>query len=423
MVEELKENIKRGKVYFVNNDLLYLPSIAEDCGFEAKVNQTISIEEGISEALVYSPDFLIANVSFAKFREYLEVLAKFKELSPKTKIIVTGEPFLTYNNNVTYENPFLDYVIMGEAEYVLRDILEGEDNSNIMGICYTDDNMQAAKNEIRPFIENLDNLPYPARHLMKDNKTAVIEVSRGCPYHCFFCLATIKNGTAFRVRTTESIINEIKDCIEKYGTKHFYFKADNFNFDKNWVIELCEKIINSGLKFDWYCDLTPKDIDNNIANLMKQSGCSLCRIGAESGSNEILKKLDKDITKESIKETVNILKKHKIKTLSMFMFGLPWEDEKTAEETTKFALELNSDDTIFNIAIPLPATKFFVYAMLNRFFIDKPDFSDNETKVIVKTHKLSREKIAEIKNNAKKRYYTQPRFIIKNLLRRLFNRQ
>lgn len=422
MVEELNENNKRGKVYFVNNDLLYLPSIAETCGFEAKVNQTSIIENGISEALVYSPDFLVANVSFGKFREYLENLAKFKELSPKTKIIVTGDPFLTYNNNVTYENPFLDYVIMGETEYVFRDIIEGEDNSKIMGICYTDDNMQAAKSEIRPFIENLDNLPYPARHLMKNNKTVVIEVSRGCPYHCFFCLATVKNGAAYRVRTPESIINEIKYCIEKYGTKHIYFKADNFNFDKNWVLELCEKIISSGLNFDWYCDLTPKNIDDNMADLMKKSGCSLCRIGAESGSSEILEKLDKDITKESIIETVKVLKKHKIKTLSMFMFGLPWETEETAEETTKFALELNSDDTIFNIAIPLPATKFFVYAMLNRFFVDKPDFTESATKVIVKTHKLSREKVAEIKNLAEKRYYNQPRFIIRNYLRRIFNR-
>jgi radical SAM superfamily enzyme YgiQ (UPF0313 family) len=103
------------------------------------------------------------------YKSDMEFLLRAKELLPSVKIIVKGTPFLTYNMNVTYENPFISYVIVGEAEYTLRDILNGVPDNEILGICYTDDNMQAVKNEPRPFIEDLDNLPFPARHLVDNS--------------------------------------------------------------------------------------------------------------------------------------------------------------------------------------------------------------------------------------------------------------
>ena len=213
-------------------DLLYLAAIAEECGYEAEVKDYSQGGDLFKDIQEYVPNYIVANIAMPTYKSDMEALAKIKQAFPSVKIIVKGAPFLTYNTNVTYENPFVDYVIYGEAEMTLKDILEGVPNEEILGICYTDDNFQPVKTEPRPFIENLDDLPFPARHLIDnsvyrrpDNEKvqAVIKVSRGCPYHCFFCLATPVSGVNVRKRSAENIIAEIKECVEKYNITNFIF--------------------------------------------------------------------------------------------------------------------------------------------------------------------------------------------------------
>lgn len=412
---EKSENRKRGKVYFTQYNASYLPSIAETCGYEIKININNSLELMFNEILNFSPDFIVSIIRFKFYKPQMEALAKIKELLPKTKIIVTGEPFLTYNNNVTYENPFISYAITGEPEYTLRDILNGTPDNEILGICYTDDNMQSVKNEPRPFIDNLDELPFPIR-ITDKNSVEYIEVSRGCPHHCFFCMATPLRGKVVRYRSVENVIKEIEFCIEKYGVTEFVFKADNICEDRTWFLNLCKKIIENKLNINWSTNIMPGKIDNELAKLMKESGCVLCNIGAESGSLSIINNIEKHISLEDIKETNQILKQNKISINNCFLFGLPWETEETAEENIKFALELNSDEATFNIAAPFPGTKFFVYTMLNRLISGELDFTNSIKGAIVRTHKLSKEKITECMQQALRRYYIRPKYILKTLL-------
>ena len=332
-------------------DLLYLAAIAEDCGFEAKIKD-YSIEENfIKDLNEFMPDYILANITTPTFKSDMEALAQAKNILKNVKIIVKGAPFLTYNSNVIYENPFINYVIIGEPELTLKDILNGVPDNEILGICYSE-NMQSIKNNPRPLNENLDNLPFPARHLIDNtlykrpdngNIQAVIKVSRGCPFHCFFCLATPVSGTKVRTRSPENIIKEIKECVEKYKIKNFLFWSDIFNFDREWTISLCKKIIKSGLKITWSSNTRADTIDEEMAKLMYKSGCRLVSIGVESGSQQILDNIGKKITLEQIRNTVKILKRNKIKIYNYFVIGLPWETEKTVEETIKFAIDLDSD--------------------------------------------------------------------------------
>ena len=204
-------------------DLMYLAAIAEQCGYEAKIKDYTLGGDLAKDLQDFKPDYLVVNVATPTFKQDIEAVASAKQLLPSLITIVKGAPFLTYNTNVVYENPFIDYVIIGEAELTLKEILESVPNENIKGICYLD-NMQGVKNELRPFNENLDSLPFPARHLIDNsvyknplnNKTqAAIKVSRGCPNNCFYCLATAISGLNIRNRTAENIIAEIKECIEK----------------------------------------------------------------------------------------------------------------------------------------------------------------------------------------------------------------
>lgn len=405
-------------------DLMYLAAIAEQCGFEAKIQDYSLSGDFLKDVKEFAPDYIVANVATPTFRTDMEALANAKNILPSVKIIVKGATFLTYNTNVIYENPFIDYVIIGEPELTLKEILEGVPNQDILGICFSENN-QGIKNELRPFNEDLDNLPFPARHLV-DNSIyrrpdngkvqGVIKVSRGCPYHCFFCLATPVSGAKVRMRSAENIIAEIKECVEKYNIKNFLFWSDIFNINRDWTIDLCKKIIESGLKITWSANTRANTMDDEMASYMYKSGCRLVSIGVESGSQEVLDNIGKKITLDEIRNTVKVLKKNKIKIYNYFVIGLPWETEKTVEETIKFAIELDSNFISFYTAAPLPGTRFFAYAMMNKLVTENLDFNNAYYVPTVRSHELSKERIFELHKQAVKRFYLRPKFILKTLL-------
>jgi len=404
-------------------DLMYLAAIAEKCGFEAKIKDYSQGGDFLKDLKEYNPHYLVANIATPTFLSDMNWLKQAKELIPGVKIIVKGAPFLTYNTNAIYENTFLDYVIVGEPEFTLRDILNGVPDNEILGICYRE-NFQAEKNDNRPFIENLDLIPFPARHLV-DNSSyirpdngkvqAVIKVARGCPFHCFFCLATPVSGAKVRVRSSENIIEEIRECVEKYNIRNFLFWSDIFNLNREWAIDLCKKIIESGLKITWSSNTRADTMDDELAALMYKSGCRLVSIGVESGSQEMLNHIGKKITLDNIRNTVKILKKNKIKIYNYFVIGLPWETEETVEETIKFAIELDSNFISFYTATPLPGTKFFNYVMLNKLTEGNLDFQSAYYAPVVRSHSLSKERIFELHKLAVKRFYLRPKFILKTL--------
>lgn len=405
-------------------DLMYLASIAENCGFEAIIrdySQGGNFEADLKEI---QPNYLVANIATPTFKSDMMAVQLAKEIVPSICTIVKGAPFLTYNTNTIYENPFIDYVIMGEAELTLKDILDGVPDNEILGICYRE-NFQPVKNDKRPFIDNLDILPFPARHLV-DNSIykrpdngkvqAVIKVARGCPFHCFFCLATPVSGAKVRTRSPENIVAELKECVEKYNIKNFLFWSDIFNFNREWTLELCQKIIESGLKITWSSNTRADTMDDEMAKMMYKSGCRLVSIGVESGSQKMLDNIGKKITLDDIRNTVKILKKNKIKIYNYFVIGLPWETEETVEETIKFAIELDSNFISFYTATPLPGTKYFAYAMLNKLVDGNLDFRSAYYEPVVRSEHLSKERIFELHKQAVKRFYLRPKFILKTLL-------
>lgn len=219
-------------------DLMYLASVAENAGFEAKIKDYSQGGDFVSDLKEFKPDYLVINVATPTLEHDLEALKTAKEICPNIVTIAKGAIFLTLAEKIMNDHPALDIIISGEAEETLKEILEGKENP--LGIYYRDEEVKFTG--VRPFIENLDEIPFPARHLVDNtiyrrpdnNKVqAVIKVSRGCPFHCFFCLATPVSGAKVRRRSVENIIAEIKECVEKYNITNFVFWSDIFNIDKN----------------------------------------------------------------------------------------------------------------------------------------------------------------------------------------------
>lgn len=406
-------------------DLMYLASIAEQQGLEAMIRDYSlggNFEEDLKE---FKPDYLLLNVATPTLQSDLDCLKIAKKICPKIITIAKGAVFLTFNSEILLKNKALTYIISGEAEETLKELLSGDVEINdILGLWHRD-GLVAKFNGVRPFIQNLDELLFPARHLIDNNiyrrpdnnsVQAVIKVSRGCPHHCFFCLATPTSGSKVRMRSPENIIAEIRECITKYNIKNFIFWSDIFNQDREWTMNLCKKIIDSGLKFTWSANTRADTADERMAKYMHKAGCRLVSIGVESGSQYILDKIGKGTTINEIRDTVKAFKKAKIKVYNYFVIGLPWDDEDTINETINFAIELDSDFVSFYTATPLPATRFYHYVK-NELHEEIESFENSYYEPCISTYSLSKERILELHKRAVKAFYLRPLYILKMLVK------
>lgn len=406
-------------------DLMYLAAVAEKAGLDAKINDYSQNGDYEADLKEFNPDYLVVNIATPTLEHDLDAVKKAKEICPNVVTIAKGAAFLTLAERIIKEHNELDFGILGEAENTLKEILEEKPKAEILGLYYKEnDEVKFTGN--RPFIEDLDSLPFPARHLVDNNiyrrpdnnkVQATIKVSRGCPFHCFFCLATPVSGAKVRRRSPENIVAEIKECVEKYNIKNFLFWSDIFNIDKEWTMKLCQTIIDSGLKIIWSANTRADTADLEMAEMMYKSGCRLVSIGVESGSQYMLEKMGKKITLNDVRRTVKVFKKAKIRIYNYFVIGLPWETEETVEETIKFAIELNSDFISFYTATPLPGSRFYDYALEHNLFDKETSFENAYYYPAVNTHNLSRERVFELHKSAIKRFYLRPLYILKMLSR------
>lgn len=424
-------------------DLMYMAAVAENITepyyYEAKIVdyslvgankgknkdeaqiQNEALSKFKSDLNGFQPDYLVVNVASTTLTNDLSVLQIAKEICPNITTIVKGAHFLTENTDFLYKYKTLDLVIVGEPEETLKEILQEKPYPKIKGLCYRD-GFVAKYTGKRPFIKDLDKLPFPARHLVNNNLyrrpdnnkvQAIIKVSRGCPHHCFFCLATPVSGSKVRMRSVDNIVDEIRECVNNFGIKNFLFWSDVFNEDREWALDLCEKIIDSGLKITWSCNSRADNVDEEMAEFMYDAGCRLVSIGVESGSQYILDKIGKKITINEIINTVKTFKDNKIKVYNYFVIGLPWDNETTIEETIEFAIILNSDFVSFYTATPLPGTRFYKFAKEKHLLRGNEHFEKAYYNPVIDTMCLSKERILELHKEAIRRFYIRPRYILK----------
>ena len=409
-------------------DLMYFASIARDVGFEPIIRDysypVSSYDDFTIDLKKITPKYILVNVATPTLENDLMSLRIAKEVfGDSITTIAKGAHFSFLAKQVLQSHDFIDIAICGEGELTLKEILQGSPLSEIKGICYRDD-YEIVENQRRPFNENLDDLPYPARDLIDNSlyirpdnnkKQAVIKVSRGCPYHCFFCLATPLNGRIVRKRSAENIIGEIRECVEKYGINNFIFWSDIFNLDKEWTRDLCRKIIESGLKITFSTNTRADSADMETIMLMKKAGCRLVSIGVESGSQYMLDKMGKKITLSQIVNTVKAFKKSGIQIYAYYVIGLPWETKETIKDTLNFAKKLNTDYVSFYTATALVGTTFYDY--VENSSLGELDYSHPYYFPTVRTHELSFQEVFEYHKKMVREYYLRPLYILKMLLK------
>jgi len=408
-------------------DLAYMAAMVEKVGSQAIIKdypaqggQVADFEKDLKKI---KPDFLVLNVTTPTLDSDLAFCRKAKKIDGKIIIIAKGAHFYEFDKKVLLNFNDLDLVIRGEPELVIEEIVKGKDFKKIKGISYRK-GKKIYRNRERPFLENLDTLPFPARHLL-NNKLyrfpdsnfpyALILTSRGCPYNCIFCLVGKVSGKKLRIRSVENVLQEIESCINDHQFKTFFFRADTFTWKKDWVIEFCNQIIKKNLKIRWGTNSRVDTLDKKIINLMKKAGCDVIGFGIESGSQEILNKMKKGITLGQSRKAVALCHQYGIKTLLFFVLGLPWESEKTIKETIDFAKELPGTFYNFSIAYPFPGTEFAKIAKKNNLLTKSSLYGFDYANPVIRTLFLTNDDLIFYRKKALKSIYLRPRYILRVL--------
>ncbi len=226
---------------------------------------------------------------------------------------------------------------------------------------------EIALNEDRPFIRQLDDLPIPRHDLLPldryraplvDSPYAFVVTSRGCPAGCRFCIKHVSYGSSVRFRSPENIIEEM-ELVARLGARSVHMYADLFTVSREQVVGLCELILERGLKLQWTCNSRVDFVDPEMLGLMGRAGCRWISWGIESGNEEILRRIRKAIALEQVREALAWSHQAGIRNFGYFIIGLPGETEETIQETIRFSKTLPLDLALFHIAAPHPGSPLF----------------------------------------------------------------
>ena len=404
-------------------DMMNLSAIAKLRNYETKFHDYSLKQETVYDFLrdlrEYKPDFLVINVASTTLEGDLSILEEAGDLLKNTIVIAKGAIFNFHAYSIMQKYPQIDIALRGEIEGAFEEIICYKDFTKIKGITYQINN-KIISTEDRELPNNLDDLPMADRDLIDNNfytrpdtkrPQTIIRIEKGCPNHCFFCLATPLNGSFVRYRSVDLVIAEIKQCIEKYNIKDFIFWSDIFNQNDEYVQRLCSRIIEEDLKIGFSTNTRADTLNFETLKLMKRAGCTLLSMGVESGSQSILDKMGKRLTLSQIEDAVKLIHKAGIQVYAYYVLGLPWETKETINQTYKFALKLNTEYASFFTATALIGTRFHDYATKKRLGTinyDKPYMYPS-----VKTFELTSSEIYDYNKKFNKEYYLRFRYILK----------
>jgi radical SAM superfamily enzyme YgiQ (UPF0313 family) len=269
-----------------------------------------------------------------------------------------------------------DAAVVGEGETTIGEAVEAllgfKPKENVKGWVYRDVNGRPKHTEPRALIDNLDALPFPARHLVDPAdygpgkgfaQHANLFSSRGCSMRCLFCWGQMF-GKRFRFRSSNNILDEVHITHDTYGTKHFRFVDDAMALDRERITQICEGLLQSNLGITWTMMTGVNTVDEELLTLAARVGCVEIEYGIESGDPETLKRIRKPHTLEMVRRIIPMTARLGIKPWLYFIVGFPWEDMKAIETTRTLMVELAPYCDCFHpaagsVLIPFPGTEVY----------------------------------------------------------------
>jgi radical SAM superfamily enzyme YgiQ (UPF0313 family) len=356
--------------------LMYIASYLESKGHDVKIFDTVidkSVKRFVDSIKKFNPDLVgIGAISPTIYSAWdtAELVKKHTD----AKIVMGGDHVTFLPGETLQCCPYVDFVARGEGEITTVELLRYLNGKKklkeIKGISYKNNN-KIIHNPPRPWIKNLDELPYPAWHLVDMYKyiqivgrAALLVSSRGCSRGCSFCISSRKLGLAWRSRSAESVVNEMIELAGRYPKLDTIVSIDdNFMWDTKRVQEICDLLIKKKFDMPWICQGRSDTIvegGKNLVDKMAKAGCMAIQIGVESPFKDRLEAVNKGVEKNQSVQAVNLVKNAGIAVRATFLFGFEGETPQKMYQTYEFAKNvINSQAVQFTILTAFPGSPYF----------------------------------------------------------------
>jgi radical SAM superfamily enzyme YgiQ (UPF0313 family) len=289
----------------------------------------------IDDQNLLQPQFLLAPVR--------EVMASCRSLSD-APIILGGAGYSIFPESALH---YLgaDMGIQGEGEVVFPLLVErigkGAQVSDIPGLCLPGQPLEG-----KSFEKNLDDLPLPEPRTwipplaVKRDLWVPVQSRRGCPLNCTFCSTSAIEGRSVRRRSADRIVKWLAELRET-GCRNFNFVDNTFNLPPAYAKDLCRQVIQAELDLNLWCIIYPKWIDTELVELMRRAGCRQISFGFESGSDRMLRRLNKQFNRQEVSAVSKMFAEAGIERMGFLLLGGPGETKDSVEESLSFADSLN----------------------------------------------------------------------------------
>ncbi|MDD4810173.1 MAG: radical SAM protein, partial [Methanobacterium formicicum] len=348
------------------------------------------------------------------------------ELAKKTcpqATVVMGGYHPTFNYQEMLEKDYVDLVVMGEGEYTMLELVqtleEGGDLKNVKGIAYQD-----VVTPPRPLIEDLDELPFPARHLLPMDHykilnmklhTATLISGRGCPMQCSFCASAALHGNKLRMRSAQNVVDEMEHLIKDHDAGMIAFMDDTFTLKPSRVAEICDEIIKRDLDTYWGCTARADTLSDELLQKLSDSGCITLFLGVESADQQQLDRVNKQITIDKIRQAFKLSRENDIRTIASVVLGMPGDTKESIERTIKFVRELNPSYALFSLATPYPGTRFYQEAVQDNLIKVKDWSKYTLLSPVLETVDCSLDELKKMQKKAFRQFYLRPVYLMKQV--------
>ena len=374
-------------------------------------------------------DLLGVQTTTPTIKQALAVGKITKELYPECMVTMGGYHATFMPEQVLRENDFVDVVVRNEGEYATLELVDAIENEkplrNIDGINYRDGDRIVETPKRRP-IEDLDALPFPARHLLpmseymlfgRKQVLATMICSRGCPMGCSFCASSAMHGRRVRFRSPENAVDEMERVVDDYKVRMVGFMDDTFTLFPKWVQSFCKGIISRGIDAVWGCTARVDRFNKELLSQMWKAGCRTLLFGVESGNQKILDNVQKGTKVGQAKRAFKTAKDIGMHTIASMTLGMPGENKTTIDETIGFAKRVSPDYALFSLATPYPGTKFYELASKMGLIRIKDWTHFTLLTPVIETVDLTLRELQDTQREAFKEFYLRPSYVFKQLSR------
>ncbi|MDP8224485.1 MAG: radical SAM protein [Candidatus Lernaella stagnicola] len=347
----------------------YLAAIAERDGHEAMIIdaavERLTMAELMRRTGEFGPDLIGLTGVTTSWVMSVATANAFRQRWPSIPLIVGGPHLAAWREDALSDTPF-DAGVLGEGETAFARILAGEPWPQIPGLLVREDG-RLRNTGPAEVVSHLDELPYPARHLMKKELYRPIPAdyrelpkipmitTRGCPHGCIFCDKNVF-GRRMRAHSVERVLDEVEHCIAEHGARGIAFLDSTFATLDERAKDIARGMIARGIKTEWTCTLRADTVDEEMFALFREAGCWRARLGIESGDPEILRRIDKDVKTEQIRQAAEWGDKQGIQMKAFFMLGHFGETDASVRRSIEFALSLPLMEVTVQINTPMRGT-------------------------------------------------------------------